>query len=277
MEILKNELLSNHTFYKIGGPARFVVLPETEDELIKLLSELRKTSQKYFVLGLGSNVLAPDQGYDGWVIKTLKLPASQTIVSLVRQCGALGHPEILRIVGIPGTVGGAIYMNAGTYLGEISDFTKSVRAMVGEQIKTFSKSECAFGYRKSVFQTLSGCVILSAQFEFDPSLKETPTLVQEKISEHLERRKKTQPLEFPSCGSVFANPSSDVKAWEVIDRLGLRGTKIGNAQYSDKHSNWIINLGGAKAQDVLDLIELAKKGAREKFGITLREELKILT
>jgi UDP-N-acetylmuramate dehydrogenase len=181
------------------------------------------------------------------------------------------------MTGIPGSIGGAIKMNAGTHLGETQNRLVRVevfpllaehQASSGTQV--FEKDQFQFQYRKNLFLP-PGSLIWSAEWSID--LKE-PSQVKAVIDETLQRRKATQPIDYPSCGSVFKNPkASGISAWQVIDRLGLRGHRIGNAQFAEKHSNFIINLGGARAADVKALIELAKSRAQSELGISLEEEV----
>ncbi len=290
-QILFDEPLSRHTYYRIGGPARILAVPKSPEDL-RLLSEgLRVTASPFWILGLGSNVLVSDSGLAGVVIKLgrinleiasvepsrIRTGASVAISTLLRRAAQEGWAGLEFLTGVPGSVGGAIAMNAGTHLGETQGRAISVEAFellpkVGEDpLRTYSASELSFEYRKNKFLT-SSSIVLSAEWTVDPA---RPENVKKLIDETLARRKTTQPVDYPSCGSVFKNPKdSGQSAWQVLDQLGLRGHRLGGAQIAEKHSNFIINLGDARASDVAALIDLAKSRAQSELGITLEEEVK---
>jgi UDP-N-acetylmuramate dehydrogenase len=294
-QLSENELLSKYTYYRIGGPARLFAFPKTEDDLKWLAQGIAATGIPYFVLGAGSNILVSDQGFDGLVIKLgrvhletqlqaesdsngekrLVTGGSVAVSSLLRRCAQEGWGGLEFLTGVPGSIGGVVVMNAGTHLGEAKDALSAVEVipLSGEGAGTrvrFSGAELKYQYRKNLFLP-SGCVIWSAIWNIRV---EEPAAVKAKIDETLSRRKVTQPIDYPSCGSVFKNPKASGKsAWQVVDQLGLRGHRIGNAQFAEKHSNFIINLGGAKASDVRGLIDLAKARAQQELGISLEEEV----
>jgi UDP-N-acetylmuramate dehydrogenase len=294
-QLSENEALSKYTYYRIGGPARLFAFPKTEDDLKWLAQGIAATGIPYFVLGAGSNILVSDQGFDGLVIKLgrvnleiatsdeaaapgaklLKTGGSVAVSSLLRRCSQEGWGGLEFLTGIPGSIGGVVVMNAGTHLGEAKDALKSVEIipLSGEGAgtrKRFSGSELKYQYRKNLFLP-GGCVVWQAEWEV---CAEVPAQVKARIDETLARRKATQPIDYPSCGSVFKNPKASGKsAWQVVDQLGLRGHRIGDAQFAEKHSNFIINLDRAKAADVRALIELAKSKAQTELGITLEEEV----
>jgi UDP-N-acetylmuramate dehydrogenase len=288
--ILFDELLSKHTHFKIGGPATALALPETISDLVTLGNFVTKYKVPIQIIGLGSNLLVRDEGVDALCLKTLRMPstlvkeedgirvgAGVTVAALLRKAASEGWAGFEVISGIPGTIGGIVTMNGGTHLGEASDRLLSVstfdfshpdlgiRARVGDELK--------FSYRKNHFLNPSE-IIVDSLWRLEPG---NPVEIREKLDTLYRRRKQTQPLDFPSCGSVFKNPNgSELRAWQVIDQVGLRGHRIGNAQFSEKHPNWILNLGDAKAKDVLSLIETAKEKALKDLGVHLTEEVRII-
>lgn len=292
-ELRFSEPLSRHTFYRIGGPAAVMAWPASKQDLALLSEGLKSLGKACFILGMGSNVLASDEGFDGIIIKTgrlnmeiselpsespcvsVRLGASVPVTTLLRKASEFGWAGFERFSGIPGSVGGIVTMNAGTHLGEASPLLTSVEFydLACSQMQDHVVSVSDFSYRSNRFLPSLGVVYCS---NWKVKYRD-PTLVKALIDETLVRRKETQPIDQPSCGSVFKNPrESGKRAWEVIDALGLRGFKNGAAQFSEKHPNFILNLGGAKASDVRELIELAKRRARDEMHITLEEEVRLL-
>jgi UDP-N-acetylmuramate dehydrogenase len=290
-DLLFDEPLAKHTYFKIGGPAKAIAVPKSEGDLRVLRDAIAANGISWRVLGLGSNLLAPDEGIDALLIKTTKLNpvveatsdsrvrvgAGVAVATLLRRAGQEGWDGFEPISGIPGTIGGVVAMNGGTHLGEAKDRLLSVRAFSMDPSrgdwKDFGGAELAFSYRKNHFLDASDLV-----FETTWKLEQgDPAMIREKLDSLYRRRKETQPLDFPSCGSVFKNPrESGLRAWEVVEKLGLRGHRIGNAQIAEKHPNWILNLGGAKAADVVALIELVKSRAKAELGVEMHEEVRIL-
>lgn len=289
-ELRWDESLSKHTYYRIGGTTPLLAIPKGEEDLQWLMQGIARAGCSYFVLGLGSNILVSDQGFPGVVIKTSRLNqeveghrstgrvstgCSIAVSSLLRRAAQEGWAGFECLAGVPGSVGGVIVMNAGTHLGEAKDRLHSVKSLDLDtlQVHQWTKDEMRFEYRRNLFLP-SGSIITSCEWRVD---WEDPSVVKKRIDETLERRKATQPVDYPSCGSVFKNPeSAGMRAWQVVDKLGLRGHRIGNAQFAEKHSNFIINLGGASAADVRALIDLAQGRARSELGIELEEEVKFL-
>ncbi len=289
-ELRWNESLSRHTYYRIGGATPLLAIPKGEDDLKWLMQGIAHAGCSYFVLGLGSNLLVSDQGFPGIVIKTSRLNqeilghrseglvstgCSVAVSSLLRRAAQEGWSGFECLAGVPGSVGGVVVMNAGTHLGEAKDRIHSVRTLDLNtlRVREWSRDEMRFEYRRNLFLP-SGAIVTSCEWRID---WEDASVVKQRIDETLERRKSTQPVDYPSCGSVFKNPeSAGMRAWQVVDKLGLRGHRIGNAQFAEKHSNFIINLGGASANDVRSLIELAQRRARVELGIDLEEEVKFL-
>jgi UDP-N-acetylmuramate dehydrogenase len=286
--LLFDEFLSKYTYYKIGGPAAVFAVPKSKEDLRLLAEGIQATQPDFFILGLGSNILASDQGYAGLIIRTSRLnleieALSETRIrvgssvansSLLRRVSQEGWAGLEFLTGIPGSVGGAVKMNAGTHLGETQSKLRRVEvySLTGASSESviFEGNQLQFQYRKNLFLP-PGNLVWSVEWEIQ---KTEPSVVKSLIDETLARRKATQPVEHPSCGSVFKNPrSSGVSSWQVIDGLKLRGYRIGDAQFSEKHSNFIINCGHAKASDVRSLIEVAKERAQNEMGIELEEEV----
>jgi len=289
-QIFFDEPLSRATYYRIGGPATILAIPKSLDDLKWLAKGISLTGVRFFILGAGSNLLVADEGFDGLVIRVNRLnlelswtfedPAivhagsSIMISMMLRRATEEGWGGLEFLTGVPGSVGGAVFMNAGTHLGESKDSLRKVKVVSlldpSHEIISYGPDELKFEYRKNLFLSKSS-VIWATEWVVR---KEEPSKVKSIIDQTLARRKSTQPIDFPSCGSVFKNPREHGKsAWQVIDELGLRGYRIGDAQFSEKHSNFIVNLGLAKASDVRALIELAKSRAQKELGISLHEEV----
>jgi UDP-N-acetylmuramate dehydrogenase len=284
--IEENTPLAPLTYYKIGGPARFYAAPENEPELMEISKFVREKKPKIFILGAGSNVLFDDHGFSGLVIHTseinnilsqagteLTVGASVMVIRLLKHCMQAGLGGFERIAGIPGNMGGVFSMNAGTKTGEIKDLIEELTCFdfLSAEKRTLGRSDLKYTYREQHFLRPYE-IILQGKLRGFPK---DPKLVQQEIHELWDQRKKTQPVNKPSCGSVFKNPPG-TQAWKLISDAGLRGHRIGNAQISEQHTNFIVNLGGAKAADVKTLIEEAKTQVLKKFGISLEEEVKII-
>jgi len=286
--VIFDEPLDRHTYYGIGGPAAIFFVPKSIEDIKTFSKKWTGTKVPLFFLGQGSNVLASDAGFDGVVIKTGKMPtriefsngnlyvsSSVLVSSLLRQASKQGWDGLEFLAGIPGSVGGVVAMNAGTHLGEAKDKILSVEAIsleTGNEQEYFLE-DLSFDYRSSFFLG-SNSLVLGCTFKCE---LDSPKNVKEKIDNVLIRRKKTQPLEKSSCGSVFKNPySHGMRSWEVIDELGLRGYQIGGAQISEKHPNFILNVQRARASDVKALIDLVKSKAKSEMNIEMHEEVKYL-
>ncbi|MCC7440576.1 MAG: UDP-N-acetylmuramate dehydrogenase [Bdellovibrionales bacterium] len=288
-DLLWDEPLSRHTYYRIGGAADLVAVPRSKSDLALLAGLLGSSPAPLFILGAGSNLLVSDQGFRGVVVRThrmnlvisaaeggvVRAGASVMVFSLLKRAGEEGWGGLEFMTGIPGTLGGVVFMNGGTHLGEACDRLESVEAFSLRTggWRSIPKSEFRFSYRHNAFLGEDEA-IWETSWRFDP---EDPALVKARVDEALARRKSSQPVDKPSCGSVFKNPrESSLRAWEVLEKLGLRGQRNGNAQFSEKHPNFIVNLGGARAEDVRSLIELARSRAKDELGITLEEEVRYL-
>lgn len=291
-QIFFDEPLSRATYYRIGGPATILAVPKSLEDLKWLAEGIAATGVRFFIVGAGSNLLVADEGFDGLVIRVNRLNlelscqsegptavrvragSSVMISMLLRRATEEGWGGLEFLTGVPGSIGGAVFMNAGTHLGETKDGLTKVEVVSllepSQGLMSYGPEELKFEYRKNLFLPKLS-VIWSAEWVVQ---KEEPSKVKSIIDQTLARRKATQPIDFPSCGSVFKNPREHGKsAWQVIDELGLRGHQIGGAQFSEKHSNFIVNLGSAKASDVRALIELAKSRAQKELGISLHEEV----
>ena len=275
-----NEAMSAHTSFKIGGNADIVFLPENVHDIKTCINICKEHSKPYYVMGNGTNLLVLDKGYRGVVIKTTGLDNIKKVgdsfyvgagVELLGLCEFFlseGYTGLEFACGIPGTVGGAIFMNAGAYASEFSDVIVSVDLLVDGQISTFSKEQMNFGYRKSIVGG-TDMVIVGATFSLQ---KGEYSAIKERMDELQKKRSEKQPLDMPSAGSTFKRPKGDF-AGRLIRESGMVGYRIGGAVVSEKHAGFIINTGGATAQNVLDLIEKIKKAVKEKFNIDLEKEL----
>ena len=288
MKIKKNVPLKKYTTFRIGGRAEYFVEAGTKKQIIEAVKWARNKKLPFFILGGGSNLLVSDKGYDGLVIKIqnskFKIQNDNSKFKIICESGALLSSLVSEAIknsltglewaaGIPGTVGGAVRGNAGAFEGEMEDNIESVEVFDSEkmQIKKLSNRNCRFGYRKSIFKEKRNLVILSCEMAFKKRDKKT---IKEKVQKYLAYRYQRHPKE-PSAGSVFKNTGKEPAAL-LIHRSGLTGEKIGKAKISEKHSNFIVNSGGADAKDVIRLINLVKKTVKKKFKISLREEIQPL-
>jgi len=270
----KNVSLKNYTTFKIGGPAKYFYIAKNKTELIKAIKEAKKLKLPFFILGGGSNLLVSDKGFNGLVIKF-----GQPLSSYVSK-------GLEWAVGIPGTIQGAVCSNAGAFKKSMKDVVESVEVFDTEtgKVKIFKNKDCKFGYRDSIFRKKKNLIILSVEIKPKKSnTKKIRTSLREnldfslrsKIKQYLDYRKQTQPLNFPSAGSIFKNLPGK-SAGELVEKCGLKGKKIGNVKISEKHANFIVNLGQGKAKDVIKLIKLIKKEVKKKFGVVLEEEIQFL-
>ena len=284
LPLLAGEPLSKHTSFRVGGPAELLACPRSEEELAALLRQCARMEVRPRVLGGGTNILAPDGGVPGVVISTrgldsLELPEDGSIsagagVPLARlavfaQKNGLTGLEFAH--GIPGTVGGGMYMNAGAYGGELAQVAVSARFLTAEgELRTLVGEEMGLGYRRSAFMGLPG-VIVSARFRLEAGDPET---IQARMRELMERRRASQPLELPSAGSTFKRPVGGYAA-ALIQEAGLKGFRVGDAAVSEKHAGFVVNLGSATAADVLTLMARIREIVKAKSGIELEPEVRI--
>ena len=281
-----DEPLAKHTTFGIGGPADCMVFPETREELSKLLKYAYQKKISAIFIGSGSNILVWDKGFDGIVIslkksfKNLNIKRNSQIIveagvmlgTMVKQAMAAEIGGLESLIGVPGTVGGALIMNAGAFGSEISKCFEEAKTMTIEgDTKSYKKGEIEFSYRHSTFPKNE--ILLEATFQCKRG-KPAEILKDRKVAS--DGRKSNQPLKFRSAGSIFKNPSDSLAAGYLIDKTGLKGTERGGAAISEKHANFIVNMGDATAADVLYLIKLAKKYVAKKFHINLELEVKLI-
>ena len=277
-KIVANPKMSDYTTYKVGGNALAIIYPNNINNLIKLLKYLKKNNIKHKVLGNGSNLIFSDELYDGVLIKldefnqlvikdtVVTVGAGYSLIKLSVKTAKLGLSGLEFASGIPGTVGGAIFMNAGAYKSDMGYITSEVKVLTPDlEIITLYNKDLNFHYRTSFFQKNKDYICLEAKL----ILRQGDTIsIMELVSERKQRRLMTQPLEYPSAGSVFRNPENDF-AGRLIEELGYKGKNIGGAYVSEKHANFIINKNNATATDVRNLIKEIKDKVKEKYNIDL--------
>jgi UDP-N-acetylmuramate dehydrogenase len=282
-ELLFQEPLRRHTSYGIGGPAEMFVRPANHRELVEVLRFANANQCPITLLGAGSNCLVNDRGVDGIVISlagtldTLNIEGNKVIAEagvmlghLVRRCIRASLAGMEGLVGIPGTLGGALIMNAGAYGKEVSTYLTRVHTLTldGKE-NAFNRDDLQFGYRRSSFSLDE--IIINAEFLFEYESADTIQKLRKKASK---TRKASQPLRYRSAGSVFKNPSAETSAGLLIDHAGLKGTRRGGAEISRQHGNFFINHGRATAEDVAFLIKLASRTINQQFDIQLDLEIK---
>ena len=285
----EQEPLSEHTTFRIGGPAAFYLAPESEDEVREALAFAGEKGLPYYLIGRGSNLLCSDEGFDGVIIEIGKgmeqisiewasenaIVTAQAGVSLSSLAARLAKEGLTGFEfagGIPGTLGGAIAMNAGAYGGEIKDCILSARVLTEQgEIRTLDKAELELGYRTSVIQRESA-IVLSGTFAFQTGDTEK---IQETMRELNQRRRDKQPLEYPSAGSTFKRPEGYF-AGKLIEDAGLRGYRVGDAQVSEKHCGFVVNRGRATAADVYRLIRDVQKKVWDEFQVKLEPEVRMI-
>lgn len=285
-EIIEDEPLYKHTTYKVGGPARIYLKVSDVDSLVKTVKYCNRHHLKHMVIGRGSNLLFSDKEYDGVIISLaenfnqvkingsiIKAQAGVSMISLAYQAAKTGLSGFEFMGGIPGTIGGGIFMNAGAYKYDIASVVKSVTLLNEKyEVVTFTKEQMEFSYRHSICQDRLKLIVLEAEFELTAK---DPNEIKAVLDKRKERRMASQPWNMPSAGSVFRNPETKA-AWQYIDECGLRGFEIGGAQVSPKHSNFIVNNGYASAKDIYDLIMLVQKTVFDKFGVNLKREVDLI-
>ncbi len=280
--IALNEPLAHYTSFQIGGPADLFLEPADKEDAIAIVLYCQRKRMPYLLMGKGSNMLVCDEGVRGAVINLeaglhglrrdgdcVVAEAGISIAKFVDFCIQQGFRGVEMLPGIPGTMGGAVMMNAGAYGGETSDYLVDVEILRNGAVKVLPKEEIGFSYRHS---GLRDDVILSARFRL-PQGDKAELMRQRR--ELLIKRNRTQPINFPNSGSMFKNPPGTYAA-KLIEEAGLKGFTVGNAQISERHANFMINLGGAKATDVLGLIERAQKSVFERTGLHLELEVKLI-
>lgn len=282
--VLKEEPMKNHTTFRVGGPADWLVTPTEEEQIRDVVNLLRAEKVPYYVMGNGSNLLVGDKGYRGVIIQLGKNLSQIRMTEegvLYAQAGALlskiaagafaqGLTGFEFASGIPGTLGGAVMMNAGAYGGEMKHVLKDALALTADgELRVLPVEQMALGYRTSIFAQ-NGDIVLSAQIRLQPG---NPEEIRAYMDELKEKRITKQPLEYPSAGSTFKRPEGYF-AGKLIEDTGLRGFQVGGAQVSEKHCGFVINKGQATAADILSLIEQVSDRVEAKFGVRLEPEVK---
>ena len=299
MQILENEPMCKHTSFKVGGSAHYYVKAECINDIQSATALAREKGLPYFILGNGTNLLVSDKGFDGVVITlagefseivglgngAFKVGAATPLGRFARNAMKLGFAGIHKLAGIPGTLGGAIYMNAGAYGQEIGTCCTQVTVLDSDgNIREISNADCAFGYRQSIFQK-DKAIILSATFQLPAASAEGKTVadLEAELAECMAKRKASQPLNMPNAGSTFkrldkgsADMPQQIAPGYYIEQAGLKGYRIGGAEVSTVHANFIVNAGGATANDIKQLSEYVQQKVAEKFGIELKREIILL-
>ena len=282
-KVLANEPMASHTTFRIGGPADYFVMPETVEELRDILALCKEEGLPYFILGNGSNLLVGDKGFRGVVIQLYKnfdglsiegtrvtAKSGAMLIRVAKEAGKAGLTGLEFASGIPGTIGGAMVMNAGAYGGEMKDVVTAVTVLTKDgDIKTLTGSEMNFRYRGSVVED-EGYIVLEAVMELKIGNLEE---IQARIDELSLQRRTKQPIEYPSAGSTFKRPEGYF-AGKLIQDANLRGYQVGGAQVSEKHCGFVINAGGATAADVMQLMQDVSDKVNAQFGVTLEPEVK---
>ena len=285
-ECLENEPLYKHTTYKVGGPCRLYLKVKDISSLQKVMAYIKSEAISYFVIGNGSNLLFSDKEFEGVIVSLnenfnkisvngceMQVEAGVSVIYLANEACKYGLSGLEFAGGIPASVGGAIYMNAGAYLSEFAAIVKKVEILDERgEVRSLSKEEMSFSYRHSILQEKKDWIVLACLLELQPGDQKE---IRELMDKRKEKRMSTQPWNQPSAGSVFRNPEQKT-AWKCIDECGLRGKEIGGAQISPKHSNFIVNNGYASAKDILSLIQLAQKEVKQQLGIELHTEVRLV-
>ena len=281
-KIETNVSLKKCTTYRVGGIAKFIAYPKNVNSLVKLIKYLKNKNIKYKILGNGSNLLFSDKEYDGVLIKLtefdelefigktkLKVGAGYNLIKLSLVTAKKGLTGLEFASGIPGTVGGSVFMNAGAYKSDMGYVVESVKVLTpDEKIINLENKEMDFHYRTSFLKKHPDYICLEVIIKLQKGKKEA---IEALIKDRRERRLSSQPLEYPSAGSVFRNPEGDF-AGRLIEESGLKGKKLGGAMISSKHANFIVNYKNAKADDIKELIELAHSKVKEEYNIDLKIE-----
>ena len=286
IQLKEGELLSNHTTFRIGGAAKYFAVPKNEEEIMEAVDFAIVKDLPYYILGKGSNVLFADEGYPGVIIEIgagmekvertgdtgIRAQAGVSLSSLAAFAAREGLAGLEFAGGIPGTLGGAVTMNAGAYGGEMKDVIVSAKVMDEEgAVQELSCEELHLGYRTSIIQKKQ-LVVLEAEFLLKLGTTEE---IQNTMKELNAKRREKQPLEYPSAGSTFKRPEGYF-AGKLIEDAGLRGYRVGDAQVSEKHCGFVVNRGKATCAEVLQLIEEVQKKVKEQFGVQLEPEVRII-
>lgn len=282
-ELTEYEPLAKHTTLRVGGPARIFVQPTDKDAFIHTINLIRKLELNFKILGKGSNLLPSDATFEGVVVKTDKaldytvvegttvyLGAGVSDVKVARDMAKRGLSGMEFLSGVPGTIGGAVFMNAGAYLKEMKDILIKVQILddIGE-LRWCTKDELALTYRSSIFQKKTDWIIVEAVIALEEA---DANNVLQLMRDRKEKRMLAQPLELPSAGSTFRNPDGHA-AWKLVEDAGLRGFSIGGAMVSDKHTNFVVNCNEATAQHVADVIAHVKQVIQEQHDLEMHQEV----
>ena len=282
--IIEQEAMKKHTTFRIGGPARLFAMPKSVNEITRLIKYCKEKQIRYMILGNGSNVLFSDDGFDGMVIQ---IGAAMGEIRIVEECVYVGAGAILSKVanlayenglsgmefaaGIPGSIGGAIVMNAGAYGGEMKDIVEYVDILEENGcVRRYANDEMDFAYRHSIVDAGKIVIGVGLLLAYGDKVK-----IREKMQQFAEARRSKQPLEYGSAGSTFKRPEGYF-AGKLIDDCGLRGYRVGGAMVSEKHCGFVINYEQATCEDVLTLMEKVRAVVREKYGVTLEPEVRII-
>ncbi|SFA75447.1 MULTISPECIES: UDP-N-acetylmuramate dehydrogenase [unclassified Bacillus (in: firmicutes)] len=285
-KVKPNEPLSLHTTMKIGGPADVLVEPSSVENVKKIMDFVREKGLKWRAIGRGSNLLVSDEGIEGIVIRLgagldslevngtdVKVGGGHSLISLATLISKKGLSGLQFAGGIPGSVGGAVYMNAGAHGSDISKIlVKALVLFEDGKIEWLSNEEMEFSYRSSVLQKKRPGMVLEAVFRLEEGEKETIVAEMQKNKDY---RKETQPWNYPCAGSIFRNPLPNY-AGQLVESAGLKGHSIGGAKISEMHGNFIVNTGGATAQDVLALIQHVKDTVFSQYGVKMETEVEII-
>ena len=282
--VFVNEPMNKHTTFRIGGKADFLVCPKNIENVKDIISYLSDNSINYYVIGNGSNLLVKDKGFRGVIVKLfkdfskvdvdgclIKAEAGATLSAVAKKAMQSSLAGMECLSGIPGTIGGAICMNAGAYGGEIKDIVKDITVLENGVIKKLTKDEAEFSYRNSKIMR-EKMVVLEVVLELEKGNKEE---IQEKMKLLMAQRNEKQPVNLPSAGSTFKRPEGYFAA-KLIDDCGLRGFSVGDAEVSKKHCGFVVNNKNASACDVLKLMEIVSKKVKDEFGVLLEPEVRII-
>lgn len=281
-EIQENVSFKTLTTFRVGGIAKTVIYPNDSFSLISIIKILKDNDCQYKIFGNGSNILCSEDEYDGFIIRLnrtmnnfffdedyLTAQAGCSIINLSYQAMKNSLSGLEFASGIPGTLAGCIFMNAGAYKSDMSDIIEEVEVLVDDKIIWLNNKECDFSYRHSIFSAHPDWIIISAKIRLH---KGDQQQISDLMKNRQERRMATQPLEYPSAGSTFRNTEEHF-AWKLIDEIGYRGKKIGGAQVSEKHSNFIINVDNASADDIIKLTDEIKREVKDRFNVDMIMEV----
>ncbi|MGM7720275.1 UDP-N-acetylmuramate dehydrogenase [Metabacillus sp. Hm71] len=285
-KVIENEPLAKHTTMKIGGPAELFIEPNSIDDLARAFQIIKKHGVKWRAIGRGSNLLVADKGIKGVVIKlgsgmddfelageTLTVGGGCSVIKLATLISKKGFSGLEFSSGIPGSIGGAVYMNAGAHGSDMSKILEKAHILFEDgTMEWLTNEEMEFSYRTSILQEKRPGICIEAVLNLQKGKKEDIVAVMQKNKDY---RRETQPWNYPCAGSIFRNPLPKY-AGQLVEEAGLKGYQIGGAKISEMHGNFIVNAGGATAQDVLDLISFTKKTVFDKYEITLETEVEII-